>query len=67
MYQIVNLYLETWLIRVTSDRKVGIMRRGQRASVLNMRIYAAQTLLHAADPLNMLCELTPNLISPSQS
>ena len=31
MYQIVNLYLETWLIRVTSDRKVRIMRRGQRA------------------------------------
>ena len=32
-----------------------------------MRIYAAPTLLHAADPLNMLCELTPNLISSSQS
>ena len=32
-----------------------------------MRIYAAQTLLHAAEPLNTFCELTPNLISSSQS
>lgn len=83
MYQIVNLYLETWVTRVTSNRKAegkseskNLKKKKKdtwnnekrpKGNVLNMRIYAAQTLLHAADPLNTLRELTPNLISSSQS
>ena len=56
MYQIVNLFLETWLTKTDSNGKsLGKLsnQKMPKGKFPDVRIYVALTLLHAPDTPNM--------------